>query len=332
MLTCHRLFVGVAYSMGPDWSDPQAIQHWPSRIGSQLADKVATQISYDSQTGERTTWGFLCDLADPGLQTERFFKLYIDPVYRDKFPDAPTVLEARRWYRDYLECIYGAITQFFSESHPRSMSKNIEFLFSVPTTWRNPSMIAATMRLIKEAGFEQRPNHIARITLTEAEAAAVYTSKQQYATGDIILVCDAGGGTTDVNVLKLASSGRKKTELVPLSWVEGQEIGSALLDFKMQRLIEERLQLVRTRLQGEPSAIADMIMRDEKFETFKCSFGSSAMNIPTLPLSIPNLSPGYNFQPARIADSKLIVTRYAPSPHCLRVQLTRQGGITSRVR
>ena len=42
-------------------------------------------------------------------------------------------------------------------------------------------MIAETERLIKAAGFgKDGPDHRAKIGLTEAEAAAVYASKQQF--------------------------------------------------------------------------------------------------------------------------------------------------------
>lgn len=296
--------------MGPDWPFPQAIQNWPSREANNLADKVATQISYDQQTGEVTAWGFLCDTRDVEVRTERWFKLYLDPVYRDRFPAAPAIQEARTWYKDYLACIYEATTTHLWEIHPRFMSKQIEFLFSVPTTWRDPAMIATTTKLIEEAGFGQGPNQVARISLTEAEAAAVITAQQQFVTGEVILVCDAGGGTTDVNVLKLVSTGRGQTELLPLTWVEGREIGSKLLDFKIQKLIEERLELIREDLSAEPKTIAEKMMESSRFESFKCNFGRKALEVPTLPLPIPDLNPGYHSPPAHIVNSKMIITRY----------------------
>ena len=242
------------------------------------------------------------------MQSEELFKLYLDPAHRDTFRDAPTLEEARQWFRDYLSCIYKAVRQYFSDSIPRWGSKNVEWLFSVPTTWKSPAMVAETEKLIKAAGFGEKGNHLVKISLTEAEAAAVYASKQHYKKGDVFLVCDAGGGTTDLNVLKMSSSANGQTELEPLSWVEGEAIGSTLIDFRVQKLLTERLETIRHHLRGEPRVIAEQMMRG-RFERFKCAFGSEASNMPSLPLYVPGLPPGFDFPQARIMDSKMIITK-----------------------
>jgi molecular chaperone DnaK (HSP70) len=238
---------------------------------------------------------------------EELFKLYLDPGYRDGFRNAPTLEEARRWFTDFLACVYRSITRYFSETIPRWHTRNVEFVFSVPTTWKDPAKIAETEQLIRNAGFGKEDGHVVEISLTEAEAAAVYVSKQQYEKGDIFLVCDAGGGTTDVNILRLSESNLGQTELEPLSYVEGQPIGSTLIDFRVQKLIVERLESIRHQLPAEPRAIAEKMMR-ARFETFKCSFGSEAMNMPKLLLYMPGLPAGYDFAAAHIEDSRMIIT------------------------
>lgn len=74
-------------------------------------------------------------------------------------------------------------------------------------------MIEEMRTLIEQAIVMRTSNHRASIGLTEAEAAAVYACKQHYQVffclldvkaletkilqkGDIIMICDAGGGTT----------------------------------------------------------------------------------------------------------------------------------------
>ena len=294
--------------MAPDWPAPKTLQHWPGKFGSELVNKVATAVAYDDRTGYAATWGFLCDPDNRELRVEELFKLYLDPAHQDTFREAPSLDEARQWFRDYLHCIYEQIKRVFSDSMPKWQTKQIEFLFSVPTTWKNPAMIAATEKLIKDAGFAERPNHVVKVSLTEAEAAAVYASKSSFERGDVILVCDAGGGTTDLNVLKLTNSGQGRTELEPLSWVEGQSIGSTLIDFRIAKLISERLETIRHHIEGEPRDVAEKMMRG-RFETFKCSFGVEASNVPTLPLPVPGLAPGQDFPQARVADSKMIITK-----------------------
>jgi hypothetical protein len=53
---------------------------------------------------------------------------------------------------------------------------NIEFIFSVPTTWKLPT-IERFRSTIGRAGFGSSPSHKIEIGLTEAEAAAVHTAR-----------------------------------------------------------------------------------------------------------------------------------------------------------
>jgi len=294
--------------MAPDWPAPITIQHWPGKLGHENRNKVDTAIAYDPRTGYPATWGFLVDKTSPDLEVQELFKLYLDPTHQDEFRDHISLDEARRWFTDYLRCIFQAIKQHFSDSYPRWSSKSVEFLFSVPTTWKNPGMIAETENLIRQAGFAENPNYTVKISLTEAEAAAVYASKQSYEKGDVFLVCDAGGGTTDVNILKVTSSTFGQTVLEPLGWVEGQAVGSTLIDFKVEKMMMERLESIRHSLPGEPAKLAEMMMSD-RFETFKCSFGSEAMNVLDLLLPIPGMAAGMDFPQANIRDSKMIITK-----------------------
>lgn len=245
---------------------------------------------------------------DESLDCRDLFKLYLDPAYKDDFPHPPTVEEAREWYRDYLAFIYKAIRDNFDEWFPRWTSKNVEFLFSVPTTWKNPAMIAQTEAIIRSAGFGTNPKHRMSISLTEAESAAVYAAKQHYDKNDVLLVCDAGGGTTDVNILKVASSNSGHTQLKPLTWVEGRSIGSTLIDYKVRNIIIDRLKNVQQYLRGDLRDIADKAM-SERFETFKCSFGKEANNSLDLLLPIPSMPPGLNFKDFGIFDSKMKITQ-----------------------
>jgi hypothetical protein len=167
--------------MAPRWPDPITLQHWPGRLLHELANKVPTLISYSASSGKPSAWGFLCEQEDYYSDANDFFKLRLDPEHIDGRPDAPTLEEARRWFKDYLTCIHKHIVETFSDSFPRWTSQRTEFVFSVPTTWKNPAMIEGIEALIKRAGFGQDGlHHRAKVSLTEAEAAAVYASKQQF--------------------------------------------------------------------------------------------------------------------------------------------------------
>ena len=169
--------------MGPDWAEPKTLQHWPGKMISELANKVPTRIQYKESSREIKAWGFLCDQEDEDTDTLELFKLHLDPEYKDPRPEAgvPTLGEARVWFQDYLRCLHDHIQDYFSNAFPHWKTQRAEFVFSVPTTWKSASIIAETERLIKAAGYgSDGVNHRAGIGLTEAEAAAVYASQQQF--------------------------------------------------------------------------------------------------------------------------------------------------------
>ena len=148
---------------------------------NELANKVPTILRYEGNPRAIKTWGFLCDAEVEDADIIDCFKLHLDPEYKDPRPNAPTLGHARQWFRDYLHCVHSHIEETFSNAFPRWKTLRTEFVFSVPTTWKNPRLIAETTALIKDAGFgSDGPNHRAEIGLTEAEAAAVYASKQQF--------------------------------------------------------------------------------------------------------------------------------------------------------
>lgn len=113
-----------------------------------------------------------------------------------------------------------------------------------------------------------------------------------------------------MNVLQLTSSRGEPTHLHPLSWVNGQPIGSALIDIRFHHIVSDRLNKIRDYLQGEPYVIAYKMMQG-RFERFKCSYGTPASSaIPTIPLEVPGLRPGTHFPNVNIEDSTMRITRY----------------------
>ncbi|THX78203.1 hypothetical protein D6D04_05883 [Aureobasidium pullulans] len=306
-MTC----TGVAYSVAPEWSQPTTIQHWPGKLGFETRNKVDTVLAYKPEGGKPVSWGFLVDHNRDDLVLQELFKLWLDPGYREE-PDSQesgiTIQEARASFVDYMRCLYEAILAHFDDTYPRWRTRQVEFLFSVPTTWETPITIANTEGLLREAGFGSEPGHFAKISLTEAEAAAVYVSKQSYQVGDIFLVCDAGGGTTDINALKVKDNRSFRTELEPLRSVQGEAIGSTLIDYKVESIIAERLGRIAKVLRESPDRVARGMMSD-RFTTYKCSFGSKLQDELDLLLPIPGLSPGMNYPAAHIQNSMMTITR-----------------------
>lgn len=283
---------------------------------SELANKVPTMLQYKADSVSVGGWGFLCDpdSNDPGLV--ECFKLHLDPSFQgDLRPDRPTTQVARKWYMDYLRGIHDYIAGVFSDDIPGWQTQKVEFVFSVPTTWKNPKMIAEMEQLLGSAGFgRDGTDHRAKIGLTEAEAAAVQASKQQYEKGEVVLVCDAGGGTTDVNILRIMSARTEPVSLKQLSWVDGLPIGSNLIDVGFHNLIANRLSHVQQYLREDPATVATRMMRENgRFERLKCNFGTNySKNVPTFPFRVPGLPEGFHHPEAVIENSSMIFSRLDP--------------------
>ena len=169
-------------------------------------------------------------------------------------------------------------------------------------------MLAKIEDIIRAAGFGQTENERAGVYLTEAEAAAIYASKQSMVKGEVFLVCDAGGGTTDLNVLKVESAERHRMRLLPLSWTEGEAIGSTVIDWKVRKIVEQRLTPIQSHIDGDLDLVVSKMMRD-KFEGLKCSFGTEGMDVPRMFLPIPGMPLGMEFPDLGVEDSKIVITR-----------------------
>lgn len=80
------------------------------------------------------------------------------------------------FFTDFLKELHRVILQELAAIYVLDpKSKSIEFLFSVPTTWA-PSVVKEFKDCIVKAGFEETKDHKADVTLTEAQAAALYTA------------------------------------------------------------------------------------------------------------------------------------------------------------
>lgn len=120
------------------------------------------------------------DLEDRSVNVKEYFKLQLDPEYRDDFHDL-TNEDARRFYHDYLICLHDHVARFFSNRYPQWATMHVEWNFSVPTTWKDPGLVRSLMDIMQVAGFgKDGKYHVCKVTLTEAEAAAIYGARQYF--------------------------------------------------------------------------------------------------------------------------------------------------------
>lgn len=147
---------------------PTALK-WGFQCEETVSDSLSTSNTPSTSTSDT--------VAARATDIIKYFKLNLDSDFTDSRPDAPSRDQAMCYFRDYIGCVYRYVVDYFSRSFPRFEGMKVEFVFSVPTTWKDPRMVEELRRGIE---LDRGRDHRAVIGLTEAEAAAVYVSGLHY--------------------------------------------------------------------------------------------------------------------------------------------------------
>ena len=331
-------FQGVAYyipSKSPSVKLVKVLQTWPGRE-DKTENKVPTHLIYHGE--EVADWGFLCDRSNreeyPDPKDKQFFKLWLDGQHlRDVYPERERDFshdDVKRWFTDFFRKLYEHIRHTFTEGalaiHVEQWRGKVDFVFSVPTTWKSHNIAETFKRCIENAGFKKGgKNHNFLIGLNEAEAAAIHTFRSEALTikeKDVLIVCDAGGGTTDVATLEAVSTSHKnnttQSQLKQLGYDSGKNVGSVKIDQAFVSLVEERL---NTALKEIP-ALQQFFGEDERwahntawemakgeFQYYKCAFGKVAGTFKTFKIKIPDFPWKGTAPSACIVDKKMQFTQ-----------------------
>jgi hypothetical protein len=116
---------------------------------------------------------------------------------------------------------------------------------------------------------------------------------------EILLVCDVGGGTTDLSVFRVKNNtlgGSLNLEQIDV--VFGATIGAAQLDALFEKATLERLQDadgLRSTDIGDLSRAAWEMRISKEYQNAKCDYGSeeSFADTPTFAVRVPGLDKGY---------------------------------------
>lgn len=210
------------------------------------------------------------------------------------------MLEVEKWYRDYLSKMYEYLAFKLGGELSGVTWENarIEFYFSVPTTWEPVPTVERFKGIVREAGYGVAAGHEVTIGLTEAEAAAVHVSTEApgiFRENDILLVCDAGGGTTDLSVLRVTGTHNQAISLQQLDVVFGETIGSAAIDYDFEKLVCARLERAHAvaPLPIDPADAAWEMMKSRDFQAVKCEYGAPD-DTPLFSIAIPRLTHTYS--------------------------------------
>lgn len=305
----------------------QTIHNWPGS-SSKNEQKVHTCVVYNPDE-TLSSWGYLCEDEDDALLTGKhkreFFKIFLDQqtladAHQQGITQAPaSVAEASRLVADYLRKIYAHVKATvelhtgISHNHPGGWADLVvEFVFSVPTTWRSQEVINAFKGAIRGAGFgTEGARHTATVELTESEAAAVGTIKSAtvaFESGDVFLSVDAGGGTTDFALMQVVEAREPFPALAQINQVDGIGIGSTLIDQAFVSLVNARLAQHPDLLQQLPPDCAQRLAKSERFKTTKHKFGERVYEASTYKLPIEGVPFNFSYPAAGIEDGRLILT------------------------
>ncbi|KAF2269555.1 hypothetical protein CC78DRAFT_564797 [Lojkania enalia] len=320
-MTC----TGVAYANLSIGSETiRWIQKWPGRFQAN-ENKVPTVVVYPTGQSEPSSWGFLSEtIAETTAEDKDYkewFKTCLDlEKLRQKQAEDPdgapaSLQDVEKWYYDYLRKMYDYLALKLSQELSRVEWANarVEFIFSVPTTWPPVPTVENFRIIVQRAGFGQHPYHTVTIGLTEAEAAAVHVSTEApgiFHERDILLVCDAGGGTTDLSVLRVSGTMNQTISLEQLDVVFGETIGSAAIDYEFEKLVHSRLAIAHSTapLPVIPEDAAWEMMKSRDFQAVKCEYGSPD-DTPLFSIGIPRVPHSYNYPDVRIKNGEMTFDR-----------------------
>lgn len=254
-----------------------------------------------------TSWGFLAlegeERNSPEKVTREWFKLELDESF---LQGARNHEDVCAWYRDFLTKLYNQIQTYFEAKKPDLWKGDVRFAFSVPTTWKEAKTINRFKVLIAEAGFGQEPGHTTRVTMTEAQAAAVATAEEKdhlLKRDQIILVCDAGGGTTDISLLQIELSSNESLCLKSLDGVIGITAGSTFIDKSFRGEVRETLEKLNEKYASadQESLIEDVdstarsMAGHRDFDRHKRNLSPETLDLNVqFKIKIPGVSDGFN--------------------------------------
>ena len=184
----------------------------------------------------------------------------------------------------------------------------------MPTTWA-PRTIERFRSVILSAGYNRYPSHSIEVGLTEPEAAAVSTSVENrgmFRDNDTLLVCDVGGGTTDLGIMAVENVSTRTSHWWQLAAVQGDNIGSVQIDMAFMTLVSEKLQRANT-VSPFPSNLdienaAWHMMKSGQFQNAKCQHGVSE-ETPTFFVTVHGLSQDYVNEEHGIFNQQMQFTR-----------------------
>ncbi|OXV10046.1 hypothetical protein Egran_02191 [Elaphomyces granulatus] len=333
---------GVAYWIEGQESTINAISDWPGdhaspTTGKQPVEptegrlhrtntrttrteiKVPTKIAYDPTDNNKRVWGYHC--LNTGFHVHKYFKLYLDEytrdaTYRAHMSKPPSIPQVKQWIRDFMTELLKHSKEKLEADILKHSDSKYEYHFSVPTTWSMvPKEIFA--QTIKEAMEGLCQTEAIKICFSEAEAAAIYAAAghpEEIEVGDVFIVCDAGGGTTDISAMEIVDKKTLEDEdkkfpiFKPAIPPRGESIGSHQIDQGFESIVNGYLKdhPVRQYLPEEFSA--EHITGSDVFQVSKHNFGNGS-DLEFFRIVLPGLSEEISYPEPESSNKGLTIVK-----------------------
>ncbi|KAF9929846.1 hypothetical protein FBU30_001159 [Linnemannia zychae] len=261
-------FTGVSYAHQGDGEMIDVVK-WPRHLNAYA--KVPTVSLYKTNENKGLVdWGSSALANYKRSKTDRIlirdYKLLLfDQNARGRLENGLHLTDV---LTQYLQSIHRHLMEEVNKSQVLAAeSVPIHYCITVPQAWTLPTR-ELILRCYVEAGIILQTPAPNMTVITEAEAAATYCREnceefESLKDGEIFMICDAGGQTTNVTVFRVDDALGVR-QFVRMSSSHAENCGSVMLDHRFRELILSKLEGLD--IDAKPQ-------RQKAFETLLEGFG-----------------------------------------------------------
>ncbi|PVH96163.1 actin-like ATPase domain-containing protein [Periconia macrospinosa] len=267
-----------------------SIENWPAYDGSMVnARKTPTHIAYPP--GEPHLWGYqvgtnpdLCAWMKYHLDRDSPQTPYDDPGLKQAMEDGLLSLQGTKdpeqVSTDYLrEVLKFTVTELKNKLGPNLLKvTSIKWWLAKPAIWGGQAELRL-QKIVEDAasgagfGGSRAQDEFNFVSEPEAAAFSLFGDaeefKHEFQVGNIILVCDCGGGTVDVAAYRIVRTD-PNTEFEEVVRGQGGKCGAAYLDRLFQGLMLRRFGFAYATVKREHKMTGSKFMNH--FEVNKRTF------------------------------------------------------------
>ncbi|KAG0092654.1 hypothetical protein BGZ92_009118 [Podila epicladia] len=280
-------FTGVSYAHQGDGEMIDVVK-WPRHLNAYA--KVPTVSLYKTNENKGfVDWGSSALASYKRSKADRVlirdYKLLLfDQGARGRLENGLHLTDV---FTQYIQSIHRHLMEEVNKSQVLAAeSVPIHYCITVPQSWTLPTR-ELILRCYVEAGVILQTPALNMTVITEAEAAATYCREkceefESLKDGEIFMICDAGGLTTNVTVFRV-DDGLGVRQFVRMSSSHDEDCGSVMLDRNFKNLVMKKLENLDIDAKPQRQKAFETLL--EGFREIKAQFdGNSHDEIKHIPV------------------------------------------------